>query len=95
MCAASDTPGWIDDGDGAEMPCPGCTTKGQIHGSGYLREEGTPLSIEEAPAYLGTAVTQTCRRCDFRNVIAGWDRLILFRCRRCGVAIETRPERVQ
>jgi hypothetical protein len=33
-----------------------------------LREEGTPIPIEEAPAYLGTAVTQICSRCDFRNV---------------------------
>ena len=90
ICAASDTPGWVDDGDGAEMPCPGWTITGAIHGSGYVREEATPIPIEEAPAYLGTAVTQTCQRCDFRNVIAGWDRLIMFKCRRCGQAIEAR-----
>ena len=91
MCAASDTPGWIDDGYGAENPCPRCTLRGAIHGSGYLHEDGRPMTIEEAPNFLGTAVTQTCPTCGFRNIISGWECLFMFTCRGCGAAIEVHP----
>lgn len=94
ICAASDTPGWIDDGDGGEMACPGCTINGQLHGSGYLQEDGTPVPIEEAPEDLGTIVTHMCPRCHFRNAIVGWDHLVMFICRRCGQAVDVWADRV-
>ena len=94
ICAASDTPGWVDDGAGAEMPCPKCTLGGEIHGSGYMQGEGTPVPIQEAPDYLGSVIAQVCPHCEFRNVISGWDSLIVFTCRRCLRWVEVRAERV-
>lgn len=80
--------GWVPDGDGADMPCPRCTIPGFIYGSGWLSDDGIPVSINEAPGYIETVVGQTCPHCGFGNEIAGWDSLMMFTCRRCGKGVK-------
>lgn len=89
-CQTCGGAGWIPDGEDADMPCPRCTIAGEIHGSGWLSDEGIAVRITEAPGYLETVVAQTCPYCGFRNEIAGWNHLLLFTCRSCGHAVTVR-----
>ena len=84
-CTGCDGTGWIGDD-----PCEFCTPHGDVGGSGWLYDDGNPVTITETPEYVENVLVITCPHCEYRNVFYGFPKNSAFRCRSCDRRIEPR-----